>query len=149
MYLRTKSQKFSPSHFGVSSSQTTELQGAHVSFVVSLVSLMCNIEYNEFDSNWGINNLSNIIMLYRDLNAADRILWAFISGDFMHICLNDLTKIMWLAMRCDWISTSREITQEIFHKMNSADKTRVLERGRTLRSAMPCAWHVSIVSFDR
>jgi hypothetical protein len=35
----------------VSNSQATELQGAQVSFLVDLVSVMCNIEYSEFGYN--------------------------------------------------------------------------------------------------
>jgi hypothetical protein len=31
--------------------QTTELQGAHLSFLMDLASFICNIKYNEFDSN--------------------------------------------------------------------------------------------------
>jgi hypothetical protein len=49
--------------------------------------VICNIEYNEFDSNWRINNLSNIIMTHRDLDATYQILWDFISGHLMHLHL--------------------------------------------------------------
>jgi hypothetical protein len=65
---------FVPSHFGISNNQTTELQGAQLPFPVDLVSFICNIEYNEFDSNGQINNLSQVIMTRRDLDATDRIL---------------------------------------------------------------------------
>jgi hypothetical protein len=84
---RTQSQHFSPSHFGVSNSQTTELQGAHLPFFVDLVSFMRKIEYNEFDSNYRTSNLSNLIMMHRDLDATDRILRDFISGHLMHLHL--------------------------------------------------------------
>jgi hypothetical protein len=43
-------------------SRTNTLQGAHLPFLVGLVSLMRDIEYREFDSNWRINSLFNIIM---------------------------------------------------------------------------------------
>jgi hypothetical protein len=84
---RTWYQRFSPSRFGISSSQTTEPQGAHLPFFVDLVSVMCDIEYNELHSNWRINDLSTIIMTCRDMDATDRILGDFIFDHFMHLHL--------------------------------------------------------------
>jgi hypothetical protein len=76
---------FFQSYFGISNTKLPKVQGAHLPFLVGLVSFICDIEYNEFDTNWRINNWFNIIMTRRDLDATDRILCDFISGHLMHL----------------------------------------------------------------
>jgi hypothetical protein len=44
LYPTTEEQNFSPSHFGILHNQITKLQGAHLLFLVGLVSFMCNTE---------------------------------------------------------------------------------------------------------
>jgi hypothetical protein len=95
---------FFPSHFRISNIRTAELQGAHLPFLVDLVSFICNIEYTEPDSNWWINNLSNRGMMRRDLNATGRILWDLISGHWIHLHLvyiyrNNQNMIVIVAVR--------------------------------------------------
>jgi hypothetical protein len=77
---RTQSQ-----HFGISNSQTTELPWAHLPFFVGVVSLICEIKYDEFDYNWPINILFNITMTRRDLDGPNRVSWDFISGHWMRL----------------------------------------------------------------
>jgi hypothetical protein len=60
--VRERNNKNFESHFGISNNQTTELQGIHLPLPVDLVSRMCDIESTEFDSDWRVNNLFNIIM---------------------------------------------------------------------------------------
>jgi hypothetical protein len=95
---------FPPSDFEISNIQTTEFSGAHLPFFVDFASFICNIEYDEFDSNWWINNLSDISMKRRDLDATDRILWDFIFGNLMHlhlvyICRSDQNMTNVVAVR--------------------------------------------------
>jgi hypothetical protein len=50
-YIRERDNDIFLRRFLESQIRTTELQGAHLPFLVCLVSLMCNIEYTKFDSH--------------------------------------------------------------------------------------------------
>jgi hypothetical protein len=42
---------FSAIAFGIWNNQKPELQGGHLPFLVALISLICDIDSNEFDAN--------------------------------------------------------------------------------------------------
>jgi hypothetical protein len=99
----------------------------HLPFLVDLVSFIYDIEYTESDSNWQINNLSNIIMIRRYLDATERILWDFISGHLMHphlIVPLDPRSVLIVTIKTwplsSWLSRTLFSVDRIFF---SADRT--------------------------